>query len=217
MKPLLKLILIIGLCFAATFVVLKGTGAITVEKIESWLTWARETTPLYVALIVAALLFADLFVAVPTLTVTILAGFFLGHYHGSAAAAAGLMLAGTCGYWLSRRFGDAILRTIVRDPAGRDEASQTFRRHGFAMILMSRAMPILPEVTACLAGITRMPFHRFLLAWSLSTLPYVGIAAYAGSISSLSNPQPAILAAIGIAAVLWTAWWLFRRRVLARA
>ena len=57
-----------------------------------------------------------------------------------------------------------------------------FNRHGFVMILLSWALPILPEATACLSGFTRMPFWRFLLAWVLGAYPYVTIAAYAGSV-----------------------------------
>ncbi len=80
------------------------------------------------------------------------------------------------------------------------------------MILLSRAMPILPEVTACLAGMTKMKFSRFLLAWCLSTIPYVLIVSYAGSVSSLENPKPAIYTAIGISATLWAGWYLFNKK-----
>jgi uncharacterized membrane protein YdjX (TVP38/TMEM64 family) len=212
MKALVKVILIIGLCFAATFLAIKATGALTVEQIDGWLTQARQLSPLYVGALVAALLLADLFIAMPTLTVTILAGFFLGHAYGATAALAGLMLAGVCGYVVGWRFGEPVLAFLVKDAAERESAKTLFRQRGFVMILLARAVPILPEVTACLAGMTGMPFRRFILAWSLSSAPYALIAAYAGSVSSLENPQPAILAAIGISGVLWTGWYVFRRR-----
>ncbi|EPJ47894.1 MAG: hypothetical protein OFPI_31490 [Osedax symbiont Rs2] len=79
------------------------------------------------------------------------------------------------------------------------------------MILFSRAMPILPEVTACLSGITKMPFVKFLLAWTASSVPYALIATYAGSISSLENPKPAIIAAITLTLIMWSAWFIFQR------
>ena len=78
MKPLLKIMLILALAFASTFIIFKSTGLITVEKIELWLEMAKNADPIWVALIVAGLLFADLFIAVPTLTTMILGGFFLG-------------------------------------------------------------------------------------------------------------------------------------------
>lgn len=211
MKELIRVILIIGAIFAVTFLVVKSTGILTVEQIEGWLALAKEASPLHVALIVAALLFIDLFIAVPTLTVTMLAGYFLGNMFGAAAAISGLMIAGTSGYVLSRLFGEPVLQFLVKDDHKREDMKQTFHKHGFVMIVLSRAVPILPEVTACLAGLTQMPFWRFVLAWSISAVPYSIIAAYSGSISTLSNPKPAIFTAIGIWGSLWLGWFLFRR------
>src|SRR5699024_139001 len=74
----------------------------------------------------------------------------------------------------------------------------------------SRAVPIFPEVSACLAGITKMQLLRFLLAWSLSSVPYAVIASYAGSISSIGNPMPAIYTAILLSGTLWIGWFFFR-------
>jgi len=48
-----------------------------------------------------------------------------------------------------------------------------------------------------------MPFSKFLVTWSISSVPYVLIASYAGSISSINNPKPAIYTTIGLSALLW--------------
>ncbi|MCF6331121.1 MAG: VTT domain-containing protein [Sulfurimonas sp.] len=183
----------------------------TVEQIESWLREAKALSPFYVSAIVTLLLFADLFIAIPTLTICILAGFFLGHLYGTLAALLGVLLAGICGYLLSYRYGDKILGFLIKDEKQRDEAIKAFNKHGFVMILLSRAIPVLPESTACLSGITKMPFNRFLLAWLLSSVPYILIATYAGSISSLDNPKPAIFAAIAITAFFWISWYIYHR------
>ena len=172
---------------------------------------AKALSPIYVGAVVALLLFADLFIAVPTLTVIILSGYFLGHAYGAFAALLGVILAGICGYTLSRYYGDAILGFLVKEQSKRDDAISTFKKHGVMMILLSRAMPILPEITACLSGMTRMNFSKFLLAWLISSVPYVLIASYAGSISSIENPKPAIFAAIGISALLWISWFVYHR------
>ncbi|WP_096085712.1 TVP38/TMEM64 family protein [Agaribacterium haliotis] len=212
MRALLKVIVILALLFAATFVLIKSTGLLSVAQIEAWLTAAKDLSPLYVGSIVALLLFADLFIAVPTLTVTILAGYFLGYSYGALSALLGMQLAGCCGYVISRRFGDSVFCFLLKDENKRAEAIASFQRHGFAMILLSRALPILPEVCACLAGMTRMPFLKFISAWSLSTTPYVLIAAYAGSLSSLENPKPAILTAIFMSFFLWCAWFIYHHK-----
>lgn len=211
MKSLLKVMLVLALFFASTFIVLKATGVITVEKIEGWLALAHSANPLWVAAIVSGLLFADLLVAVPTLTVIILGGYFLGAIVGAAAAISGLVLAGTCGYFLSRRFGHLLIRFLIKQQDKRDEAITLFQQHGPVVILLSRATPIWPEVSACMAGMTGMPFVRFLLLWLVSAVPYAAIAAYAGSVSTVENPGPAIYAAIGLTGIFWLGWLVFRR------
>lgn len=212
MKPLLKVLFIIFICFAATFILIKATGVLTLEQIESWLIQAKELSPIYVIMIVVVLLFSDLFIAIPTLTVTILAGYFLGHMMGAFSAFMGMTMAGICGYLLSHYFGETILGFLVKDEVKRQEAIEAFNRHGFVMILLSRAIPIMPEASACLAGMTKMPFKKFILAWLLSTVPYILIATYAGSISSLHDPKPALFTALGLSAFLWAAWYLYHRK-----
>lgn len=211
MKPLIKVFLILAACFATTFLFIKVTGILTVEQIEGWLIQAKELSPIYLGMLVALLLFADLFIAMPTLTIAILSGYFLGHTYGAIAALSGIVLAGICGYILSRYYGDTILGVLVKDEDKRNEAIATFQEHGFMMVLLSRAMPILPEVTACLSGMTRMNFSNFLLAWLISSVPYILIATYAGSISSIENPKPAIFSAIGISLFFWSAWFIYHR------
>lgn len=212
MKPLLKVMLILGSLFALTFIAGRLLGILTVENVKEWLELAADIDPIWLAGTVILLLFIDLFVAVPTLTITILAGYFLGFPAGAAAAFAGMSAAAFCGYTISKVWGDRPIAFLVRDAADRKDMAETFQRNGPVMILLSRAAPIVPEVTACMAGATNMKFSHYLLYFSLSTLPYVLIAAYAGSISSFESPQPAILAIIFLYATLWIGWYLFRKR-----
>ena len=209
MRVLIKTFLLLFVTFASTFVIIKMTGIITIDDIKAWLEAATLANALYVALIVAALLFADLFIAIPTLTVCILAGYFLGFSGGAIAAMTGITLAGICGHAISRTWGRGILNKVVKDKNNLAEMEQTFQKHGFTMILLSRAMPILPETTACLSGLTKMSPAKFILAWMLGSYPYILIATYAGSVSTLENPMPAIYTAITITCVMWLAWSLF--------
>ena len=197
--------------FAATFIVLNAAEVITLAKIELWLDRAQSTSKIWVAAIVAGLLFLDLFVAVPTLTLKILGGYFLGPVLGAGAAIIGFVSAGTCGYAISKKYGNQLARYLVKNEQDRNNAFETFRVHGPVMILLSRASPILPEVTACMAGLTNMRFGRFILFWLASTVPYALIASYAGSISTIQNPLPAILTAVGLTTFFWLGWFLFNR------
>lgn len=212
MKPLIKIMLTLGLAFATTFLLLNATGVVTVAKIEIWLTLARDADPLWVAPIIALLLFVDLIISVPTLATITLSGYFLGPVVGALAGIAGLVMAGLGGYCISHRYGDLLLKVVIKEEAKRSDAVTTFQEHGAVVILLSRASPMLPEVCACMAGMTRMPLGKFLVLWLASSVPYAAIAAYAGSISSLDNPQPAIFAAIGLMSFLWISWLVVRRR-----
>lgn len=211
MKTLFKTFLTIALFFIATFVVIKMFDLITINDIENWLEAAKTISPLYIGVLVALLLFADLFIAVPTLTICILSGYFLGAGLGALSSIIGVTLAGTIGYLLSRSIGRIFLNKFIRNADELRDMETSFQRYGFVMILISRALPVLPETTACLAGLTRMPFSKFMLAWVISSYPYVTIAAYAGSISSLDNTKPAIFTAIALSAFFWISWIIFLR------
>ncbi len=209
MHPLVKLFLIIASFFASTFIIIRLSGVLTVDDVKQWLTNAQQASPITVSLIIFTLLFADLFIAMPTLTIIILSGFFLGFSGGFWAAFCGVFMAGTCGYVLSRQFGERFLEFLVKDKKQQRKVKDSFHQYGTVMILLSRALPILPETSACLAGIAKMPFIRFITYWLLSSVPYLLIATYAGSISSFENPKPAIYVAIGLSGTLWLGWWVY--------
>lgn len=204
--------LILGSIFAATFVIGRLTGILTVENVKHWLEVAQSVDPVWVAGTVIFLLFLDIFVAVPTLTITILAGFFLGFPLGAAVAFTGMALAVISGFTISRLWGDRAISYLVGDENDRLDMAETFHKSGPTMIILSRAAPMVPEVTACMAGVTGMPLKRYCLFFTISSLPYALIAAYAGSISSPESPQPAIYAALLLYAALWSGWYVFRRQ-----
>ena len=205
---------VLALCFASTFLILNATGVITLDRITDWLELAQQSSPMLIGSIIALLLFLDLFVAMPTLTLMILSGYFLGSIMGAAYSIIGLVSAGMCGYGLSYYYGDKLANLLIRDEHELKKARQSFNQFGVATILLSRAMPILPEVSACMAGLTRMAKLKFIIAWLLSTVPYAVIASYAGSISSGSNPKPAIIAAIGLTTFFWLSWAAYRSFVI---
>lgn len=212
MRPLILVMVTLACVFASTFIIGRAAGILTTDNVRLWLEQVHQVDAVYVMIVVVGLLFADLFVAVPTLTITLLSGYFLGFGLGASTAFLGVSAAAFSGYALCHRWGERGIAMIVRDEAERLDLATSFQASGPVMILLSRAMPILPEVTACMAGATRMPLLRYATFFALGTLPYVLIAAYAGSISSFDDPKPAIYTAILLYATLWTGWYLVRRR-----
>ena len=211
MRTLLKVMAVIGIVFASTFVLGRALGILTEDNVRLWLETASTLSALTVFAVVVGLLFIDLFVAVPTLTIVILGGYFLGFESGLLAAMLGSGLAAFGGYAICHKWGENALAKVLKDEAQRREMRESFAAHGPGMIMLARAAPILPEVTACMAGMTRMPLSRFTLFWLIGTLPYMTIAAYAGSVSTIDDPMPAIYAALFLYAVMWLGWLVYRR------
>jgi len=211
MRALIKLMLVLSLVFASTFLIMNLTGIISLAKIETWLTLAKEIHWLYVSGLVVLLLFLDLFVAMPTLTIIMLSGYFLGHFYGAIMAMSGVVLAGITGYLISYFQGSKLVGLIIKDKNKQIQMREQFNQYGTFMIIFSRAMPILPEVTACMSGIVKMPFVKFMFTWLVSSIPYVLIATYAGSISTVDNPKPAIITAVILTSIMWLAWFVFQR------
>ena len=215
MRELIKLMLILGGFFLSTFVVLKLTGVLTLEQVETMLLTTQQAAPLYLALLVVVLLYADLFIAVPTMTVSLLAGYLLGWPMGAAATLVGFFLAGITGYVISHRYGTVLLQHIYKDADKLAEIESAFERSAPWVLISCRALPILPEVSCCMAGATRMRFVKFLPLFTLGTIPYALIVTYAGSVSTLERPQPAIYTAITVSLLLWGSWYLVGRRNVA--
>ena len=207
MKDLLKTMLVLALVFASTFIMLNISGILTVDSIEKMLQNLGNADPLVISVVVIGLLFADLMIAVPTLTIAVLAGYFLGWIPGFISVSLGFYCAGITGYSISRRYGWNLIRRIYQDEKRLNGMYEAFARLGPFVLIFCRATPILPEVSSCMAGATHMPFSRYLLLYSLGSLPYALLATYAGSISSLDNPSPAIITALGLSLLLWFVWY----------
>ena len=145
------------------------------------------------------------------MTVSMLAGYFLGWPLGAAATITGFFLAGFTGYLVSRRYGTALLKRIYQDAEKLDAIKRAFDTSGPWVLISCRALPSLPEVSCCMAGATRMAFRKFVPLFMLGTVPYALAVTYAGSISTLERPQPAVFIAIGVSLILWGSWYLIGR------
>lgn len=209
MKVLIKFVILLGAFFTFTLIVFKLLGILSVDDIKGWLEAAMNLSPWIVGLIIIALMLIDLFIAIPTLSLTILSGFFLGVELGVFYSSIGMLGSGTMGYLISRFHGEKLLNFVTKDDKQIKEMTRIFSLYGPFSLMLCRAAPMLPEVTSCLAGVTKMLYWKYLLFYSIGTLPYAVIAAYSGSISTVNNPEPAIFAFITIFGVLTLVWITF--------
>ncbi len=209
MKLLIKTILILATIFTITLLAIKFSGILTIEDIKEIFTNLKSQPSYILGSLIVLLLFIDLFIAVPTMTIIILSGYFLGFELALFYTTIGLLSASLTGYFLSKKYGKKILDKLSQDEEQKLEMRELFNKHGVLVLVLSRAVPMLPEISSCLAGTCKMSLKRFLLAWFLGTVPYVCVMSYAGSISNLDNPMPAIYAALGITILFWFVWMIF--------
>jgi len=211
MKSLIKLYLIIIGVFALIFVFVNLTGLLSVADIKAYLSQIQHANPYKIALIVTALLASDVFLSVPTVLIVTYAGHVLGFELGVIATTVGMLLSGTIAYLLCRLTGNKMLNILIKDKKQIDEVYSIFHRLGFVMLIISRALPMLPEATCCLAGMMRFNFFKFITYYLLGTLPYAIVLTYLGSISTPDNPYPAFIG-IGVVYLILYLLWYFKLR-----
>lgn len=155
------------------------------------------------------LLMADLVLPIPGTAVISALGFLYGPITGGLLGATGSFLSGTVGYELCRRFG----RRWAERLAGAETLTQyeaLFARAGLALVAFSRWLPLMPEVVACLAGLSHMPPRRFFLALACGSLP-LGFTYAAIGAAGLDRPGLALtLSALLPLVCLGLGRWLLR-------
>lgn len=206
MKPILKFAVILGSFFSIVMLLFTVFDVLTMETIKAWLVQVQVAPHWIIGAIIISLLVVDLFIAVPTLSLTILSGFFMGVELGALYSTIGMVGAGCLGYLLSKYKGEYFVKKLCKTDKEFLDMKTLFANHGPMALSLCRAAPMLPEISSCLAGITKMPFKKYFLFYLVGTIPYAIIAAYAGSVSSLENPNPAFYTFIGMFSILILAW-----------
>jgi uncharacterized membrane protein YdjX (TVP38/TMEM64 family) len=148
------------------------SGARALEFVRAQGPWS--------AVVGIALIVADLVVPLPSPAVMAALGLIHGPIVGGAIASFGSFLAALVGYTLCRGIGPRAASWIA-GPRQIERLSEFFERNGMWAIAVSRFLPAVPEVLACLAGLTRMPFGRFCAGNLIGSLLVGFINAYFGA------------------------------------
>lgn len=166
------------------------------------------------------ILLENLGLPIPGETVTIVGGFLAGsdrlnYWLVLADAALGAVVGGTCGYWIGRWGGWALLLNLgklfrIQEPQIQDLKNQFSENAGKAVFL-GRFIALLRIFASPLAGIAEMPFWKFMaynvagaMAWA-SVM--VSLAFFAGQIVPLEK-LISLASQFGIVALLIVAGWI---------
>lgn len=153
------------------------------------------------------LLLVDVVAPVPSSIVMLANGMLFGVIAGTLLSLVGGMGAALLGYWLGTQ-GDALGRRWFGETAFA-RAHEFFQQHGLTAVIVSRPVPILAEAVTIIAGITRMPARKFLLAVLLGLLPTALIYAVAGAYAL--NLQSGLYIFIPVLLAAGAVWVVGRR------
>ncbi len=159
-------------------------------------------------LAVIGLLIGDLFLPVPATGVMSAAGYVYGSLIGGGLSVAGSFLSGLLAYWLCRSSGLRAAEWLA-GKEGLQQNAALFRRSGPWLVILSRWLPVLPEVIACLAGVAKMPPRLFITALLCGTVP-MGFS-YA-AVGAMFEVEPGW--ALGLSAAAPVVLWLVLRPLL---
>lgn len=169
----------------------------------------REMGP-HAWLTAIGLLVADIALPVPSSAIMAALGMIYGPWLGGLIAATGSTLAGLIGYLLCRGFGRPVARWLAGD-AMLSYGHGLFLRSGTWLVALSRWQPVLPEVIACLAGLSKMPVRVFMFALLCGTLPLGFVFAAIGH-----GGQSYPLLTLALSALAPLLLWLVFRPVFRR-
>lgn len=157
------------------------------------------------------LLVGDLFLPVPGTAVMSGLGYVYGAWIGGFAAAAGSFLSGALAYSLCRLCGEPMARRLMGE-RGLEQGAKLFAGGGGGFIVAgSRCLPLLPEVVACMAGLTKMPPARFFAALACGSGPVGFVFAWIGA-AGREMPGLAIGLSIFVPVLLYGTALLVLRR-----
>ncbi len=156
----------------------------------SLLDWLESfsTNPWFYAVIFTIALLDSVVPIVPSETTVILGGIAAGQGHLWLAAVIALGAAGAfCGdnlaYWLGRRAGDWLQRTVLRRDKQQEQlqwATEQLRKRGGLLLVTARFIPGGRTAITVSSGITRQPYATFVRFDVLACVLWATYAAVIG-------------------------------------
>jgi len=156
------------------------------------------------------LIVSDLLIPMPSTAVISGLGMLYGPWLGGFLGGVGSILAGVVGYVGCRMLGKRVVNILMGD-TNLEKLQKFFDRYGTWAIALSRWMPLLPEALACLAGMARMPFGRFMAALTVGSLA-MGFSFALLGMAYVDRPVVGIVISAMIPVAVWPIVHAFFRK-----
>jgi uncharacterized membrane protein YdjX (TVP38/TMEM64 family) len=154
-----------------------------------------------------ALLVADaVFLPLPATIILVANGLVFGLWTGAIVSLTGSLLGGTIAYAIGRYFGRELLARFLSTER-LDATDRIMAKYGGWALVLERWIPGVPgDPMSYAAGITRMPFIKFLVLTSIGLIPANVVAAYVGVEIAGDVPLLYWIAGWGLVGVAWILW-----------
>lgn len=178
-----------------------GSGAIGILQDYGNFAWV----------VAIGLLMADIAFPIPTTSVMAALGMIYGPVLGGVISGVGSVVSGLFGYFLCRHMGRPFVLWLNGEQAV-TRSEKIFSNIGGWLVALSRWVPVLSEVVACMAGLSRMPFRIFFTALLCGSIPLGFLYA---TIGYLGGDRPILT--LTLSAVLPFILWLVVRPFLRKS
>ena len=167
-------------------------------RISGWVSQFGFWSPVFIVLFMVLQMFLVVIKVVALIVVAILA---YGPVWGSVIALVGILVASTLGYLLGRMLRPTAMGKLLGDKIQKKVEAQV-ERYGIWAVVLARISPLISnDAISIVAGITRMPYQKFMLATIGGIIPLILLIAYLGQdIDRLKNGL-IIVSVIGVLAL----------------
>ncbi len=198
-KKLILIFIIISILILAGFAAL-GDSFDSLFNYQASLTHWRENPAWGWAIGVGALI-SDIVLPLPATGIMAALGKVYGFWLGTLFSFTGSFLAGLIGYYIAKLYREKGAHKIVT-PEDLENFKALFDRWGGIAIVMTRALPILPEVMTVMAGLAGMKLRTFLPALTIGSAITAAVFTLLGIIGNDQSIIGLVLSVL-IPAALW--------------
>ena len=174
---------------------------------EVALSWSQDNS-FYISLVVIIALTLDVFLPVPNGLTNTLAGVALGWSLASLVVWIGLTLGAIFGYLVGR----IAARPLAIKMVGEQDFSHAEKAAGridIEGLILARPVPAFAEFSTLAAGLTKMPFKKFMIVIALSN---IGVAVIFSGLGAASlSAQSSLIGFVGAAILPAILYWIYKR------
>ena len=174
---------------------------------EVALSWSQDNS-FYISLVVIIALTLDVFLPVPNGLTNTLAGVALGWSLASLIVWIGLTLGAIFGYLVGRIAARPLAIKMVGelDFSNAEKAAERIDIEG---LILARPVPAFAELSTLAAGLTKMPFKKFMIVIALSN---IGVAViFSGLGAAALSKQSSLIGFVGAAILPAVLYWIYKR------